>query len=58
MTDFADQVGARETARAARAALFDPKMLGEGREAGPAGTETPTLSRRELLRGGSRAKEP
>jgi [NiFe] hydrogenase assembly HybE family chaperone len=57
MPEFADQVAARETARAARAALFDPRLLGEGREPAPPEAEPPTLSRRELLRGG-RPPEP
>jgi [NiFe] hydrogenase assembly HybE family chaperone len=57
MPEFADQAAARETARAARAALFDPKLLGEGGEPEAREPETSTLSRRDLLRGG-RPNEP
>lgn len=56
MPEFADQAGALETARAVRAALFDPKLLGEG-ESSPAKAGAPPLSRRDLLRGG-RTGEP
>ena len=37
---------------AARAALFDPKLLGEETEAVPARDEPQAISRRDLLRGG------